>query len=59
MKCQQAFTFKLKPNGQQQRELRRFAGSGRFVFNRALALQQERFEAGEGKASYSTRRVVG
>jgi putative transposase len=53
MKRQQAFKFKLKPNGQQQRELRRFAGSGRFVFNRALALQQKRFEAGEGKASYS------
>ncbi|SOC25854.1 putative transposase, partial [Thalassospira xiamenensis] len=29
--------------------MRRFAGACRFVFNKALALQKERYEAGEKK----------
>ena len=33
----QAFKFELRPNGEQQRLMRRFAGSCRFVFNKALA----------------------
>ncbi|MGA9393750.1 MAG: helix-turn-helix domain-containing protein, partial [Azonexus sp.] len=36
----QAFKFELRPDGQQQRDMRRFAGSCRFVFNKALALQK-------------------
>ena len=36
----QAFRYELRPNGEQQRTMRRFAGSCRFVFNKALALQQ-------------------
>ncbi|MBI6308682.1 helix-turn-helix domain-containing protein, partial [Proteus mirabilis] len=36
----------LRPNGQQEREMRRFAGACRFVFNRALARQNENYEAG-------------
>ncbi|MEX0451914.1 transposase [Spiribacter sp. 218] len=32
--------------------MRRFAGSCRFVFNRALALQKARYEAGEQKVGY-------
>jgi putative transposase len=35
-----AFKYELMPNGEQQRAMRRFAGSCRFVFNKALALQQ-------------------
>ena len=31
----------------------RFAGSCRFVFNRALALQKERYEHGEKKLGYA------
>ncbi|MCR1097270.1 helix-turn-helix domain-containing protein, partial [Escherichia coli] len=31
----QAFKFQLRPGGQQEREMRRFAGACRFVFNRA------------------------
>ncbi|UXJ01222.1 helix-turn-helix domain-containing protein [Proteus mirabilis] len=41
MKRLQAFKFQLRPNGQQEREMRRFAGACRFVFNRALARQNE------------------
>ncbi|HEK1310967.1 TPA: transposase, partial [Pseudomonas aeruginosa] len=49
----QAFKFELMPNGQQQRDMRRFAGSCRFVFNKALALQKERHEQGERKLGYA------
>ncbi|MFP1452220.1 helix-turn-helix domain-containing protein [Escherichia coli] len=42
MKRLQAFKFQLRPGGQQEREMRRFAGACRFVFNRALARQNER-----------------
>jgi len=31
----QAFKFERQPNGEQQRTMRRFAGSCRFVFNLA------------------------
>ena len=36
----QAFKFELMPDGRQERQMRRFARSCRFVFNQALALQQ-------------------
>ena len=42
----QAFKFELMPTGAQQRNMRRFAGACRFVFNKALALQKENYEAG-------------
>jgi putative transposase len=47
----QAFKFEIRPDGQQQRQMRRFAGSCRFVYNKALALQKERFEQNEKKLS--------
>ena len=53
MKRLQAFKFELRANGQQQRQLRRFTGSCRFSFNKALALQKERFERGEKKLGYA------
>ena len=53
MQCLQAYRFELKPNGKQQRLMRRFAGSCRHVYNKALALQQERHEAGEKKLGYA------
>ena len=49
----QAFKYELMPNGEQQRQMRRFAGSCRFVFNKALALQKERYERGEKKLGYA------
>lgn len=49
----QAYRFELQPNGEQQHLMRRFAGSCRYVYNKALALQQERHEAGEKKLGYA------
>jgi putative transposase len=37
----QAFKFELRPNGEQNRLMRRFAGACRLVFNKALALQND------------------
>jgi len=54
MKRLQAYKYELKPNGEQQRLMRRFAGSCRFVYNKALALQQERHKAGEKKLGYAS-----
>ena len=45
----QAFKYELMPTGEQQRKMRRFAGSRRFVFNKALAVQKERHERGDKK----------
>jgi putative transposase len=42
----QAFKFELMPTGEQARKMRQFAGACRFVYNKALALQQENREAG-------------
>jgi putative transposase len=42
----QAFKYELMPDGEQQRDMRRFAGSCRFVYNKALALQKTTYEAG-------------
>ncbi|EKJ1701676.1 transposase [Shigella sonnei] len=52
MKRLQAFKFQLRPGGQQEREMRRFAGACRFVFNRALARQNENHEAGNKYIPY-------
>ncbi|MBX9477294.1 helix-turn-helix domain-containing protein [Yersinia enterocolitica] len=49
----QAFKYELRTHDQQERQMRRFAGSCRFVFNRAQALQKERHERGEKKLGYA------
>lgn len=49
----QGYKFELMPDGEQQRKMRRFAGSRRFVFNKALALQKERYGQGEKKLAYA------
>ncbi|MBP0628074.1 RNA-guided endonuclease TnpB family protein [Cupriavidus sp. AcVe19-1a] len=49
----QAFKYELMPTSEQHRSMRRFAGSCRFVFNKALALQKERHEQGEKKLGYA------
>lgn len=54
MKRLQAFKFELMPNGEQQRDMRRFSGSCRFIYNKALALQKESYEAGNKFISYVT-----
>jgi putative transposase len=52
MKRLQAFKFELMPNGEQLRNMRRYAGWSRFVYNRALALQKENYESGNKFISY-------
>jgi hypothetical protein len=42
----QAFKFELLPRGRQQRDMHRFAGACRYVFNQALALQRANYEGG-------------
>jgi len=52
MKRLQAFKFELMPDGEQERDMRRFAGARRFVYNKALALQKENYAAGGKFISY-------
>jgi putative transposase len=40
----QVYTFELRVDEELADEMRRFAGSCRFVFNRALAFEQEIFD---------------
>ena len=47
----QAYKFELIVTGEQQRQMRRFSGACRFVYNKALALQKVRHEQGEKKLS--------
>ena len=48
-----AFKFELQPNGEQLRNLRQFAGSCRFVYNKGLALNIERYEKKEKRLGYA------
>jgi putative transposase len=48
----QAFKFELRTNGEQAQQMRRFAGSCRFVYNKALALQKTNHEAGKKFIGY-------
>ena len=48
----QAYKYELMPNGGQVRDMRRFSGSCRFVYNKALALQKENHEAGNTFIGY-------
>ena len=54
MKKLQAYKFELMPNGEQIRAMCRFAGSCRFVYNKALAWQNEQYQADNSfKFSYT------
>ena len=44
MQLRKAFKFEIMPNGEQLRRMKQFCGCARFVFNRALAWQNERYE---------------
>jgi transposase len=52
MKRLQAYKYELMPNGDQLRAMRRFSGSCRFVYNKALVLQKENHEAGNKFIGY-------
>jgi putative transposase len=49
----QAFKFELMPTGEQERDMRRFAGARRYVYNKALALQTERHRQGLKNLDYA------
>jgi len=49
----QAYKYELIPNGRQKRDMGRFAGSCRFVYNKALALQKARDDAGKKIHSFA------
>lgn len=44
MKLRKSFKFEIMPNGEQIRRIKQFCGCARFVFNRALAWQNEQYE---------------
>ena len=52
MQLFQAFKYELMPSGEQQRDMRRFAGSCRFVYNKALALQKQNYAEGKKFIGY-------
>jgi putative transposase len=54
MLIQKAFKYRLRVDSETESQLRRIAGSCRFVWNQALALQQARFAAGEKKLGYAS-----
>ena len=43
MIIRKAFKFEIMPNGEQIRKMKQFCGCSRFVFNRALAWQNEQY----------------
>jgi putative transposase len=49
----QAYKYELMPDGEQERNMRRFAGTCRFVYNKALAMQKENHEAGNKFIGYA------
>lgn len=54
MQLRKAFKFEIMPNSDQIRRIKQFCGCSRFVFNRALAWQNERYEQDKTfKFSYS------
>ncbi|WP_048766726.1 RNA-guided endonuclease InsQ/TnpB family protein [Oligella urethralis] len=44
MQLRKAFKFEIMPNGEQILRIKQFCGCSRFVFNRALAWQNEQYE---------------
>lgn len=54
MQILKAYKFELIPSGEQIRKMKQFCGCSRFVFNRALAYQNEQHEANKSfKFSYT------
>ncbi len=52
MQRKQSFKYELQPDGDQERDMYRFSGSCRFVYNKALALQKENYDSGNKFISY-------
>ena len=57
MKILKAFKFELMPNGAQIRKMKQFCGCSRFVFNRALAYQNEQYQK-DNSFKFSYRKIA-
>ena len=57
MKLRKAFKFEIMPNGEQIRRIKQFCGCARFVFNRALAWQNEQYEQ-ENSVKFSYTKIA-
>ena len=53
VKVLKAFRFRLEPTPGQERQFARTAGCCRYVYNRALALNEERFKRGEKRLGFA------
>ena len=53
----QAFKYELRPNGEQIRLLLKFSGSSRYVYNRALAMQQKLKDLDRAYANFFAKRA--
>ena len=53
MEILQAYKFELMPNGEQRRQMSRFAGTCRYVYNKSLAMQQENHQTGKTYIRYT------
>ena len=53
IKIRKAYKFRLKTNRETEEKLTRFCGSGRFVWNKSLAMNLERLEKGQGLLWYN------
>ncbi|MBO0912121.1 MAG: helix-turn-helix domain-containing protein [Acidobacteria bacterium] len=50
----QAYRFEPRPSGDEERKMRQFAGTMRYVWNRALAIQNEECErTGRKQSGYA------
>jgi putative transposase len=49
----QAYKFQLRPKARQEAQMRRFAGCCRFLWNKALALEKETYEATGKRVGYN------
>ena len=57
MLLRKAFKLKIKPNGEQIRKIKQFCGCCRFVFNRALAWQNEQYQK-DSNHKFSYRKIA-
>ena len=58
MERRQAFQFELRPSPEQRRQMSRFAGCARYVYNRALALKKELYEKKEKASRFQLDKML-
>ena len=58
MERRQAFQFQLMPNAEQRRQMSRFAGCARYVYNKALALKKELYEKKEKASRFQLDKML-